>query len=174
MQHFISGERSVPAPRPLFCGPEGVERLHRLECLSRCSVQLAWGRTRSLPRLCVGLKVFNLNSRYLPYFLTSVPSLHSHQRRPDTWDGFIWKLKVLWCWRRLLRIPWTARRPNQSILKEINLEYSLEGLMLKLKLPHIGHLIWRANSLVKTLMLGKAEGRRRRGATEDEMVGRHH
>ena len=70
---------------------------------------------------------------------------------------------VLWCWRRLLRVPWTARRYNQSILKEINSEYSLEELMLKLKLQYFGHLIWRANSLEKTLMLGKTEGRRRRG-----------
>ena len=68
----------------------------------------------------------------------------------------------LWCWRRLLRVPWTARRSNQSILKETN-EYSLEGLMLKLKLQYFGHLMWRANSLEKTLMLGKIEGRRRRG-----------
>ena len=68
----------------------------------------------------------------------------------------------LWCWRRLLRVPWTARRSNQSILKEINLEYSLEGLMLKLKLQYSGHLMWRTNSLEKTLMLGKIEGRRRR------------
>ena len=65
----------------------------------------------------------------------------------------------LWCWRRLLRVPWTARRSNQSILKEISPKYSLEGLMLKLQ--YIGHLIWRANSLQKTLMLGKIEGRRR-------------
>ena len=69
----------------------------------------------------------------------------------------------LWCWRRLLRVPWTARRSNQSILKEINPEYSLEGLMLKLKLQYFGHLIWRANSLEKTLILRKIEGRRRRG-----------
>ena len=69
----------------------------------------------------------------------------------------------LWCWRRLLRIPWTARGSNQSILKEINLEYSLDGLMLKLKLQYFGHLIWRADSLEKTPMLGKIEGRRRRG-----------
>ena len=70
----------------------------------------------------------------------------------------------LWCWRRLLRIPWTARRYNRSILKDINPEYSLEGLMLKLKLnlQYFGHLIWRANSLEKTLMLRKIEGRRRR------------
>ena len=66
-----------------------------------------------------------------------------------------------WCWRRLLRVPWTARRSNQSILKEISLEYSLEGLMLKLKLQCFGHLMRRANSLEKTLMLGKTEGMRR-------------
>ena len=70
---------------------------------------------------------------------------------------------VLWCWRRLLRVPWTARRSNQSILKEINPEYSSEGLMLKLKLQYFGHLMRRADSLEKTLMLGKIEGRRRRG-----------
>ena len=66
-----------------------------------------------------------------------------------------------WCWGRLLRVPWTARRLNKSILKEINPESSLEGLMLKLKLQYFGHLRWRANSLEKTLMLGKIEGRRR-------------
>ena len=69
----------------------------------------------------------------------------------------------LWCWRRLLRVPWTARRSNQSILKEINHECSLEGLMLKLKLQYFGHLMWRADSFEKTLMLGKIEGSRRRG-----------
>ena len=69
----------------------------------------------------------------------------------------------LWCWRRLLRVPWAARRSNQSVLKEINPEYSLEGLMLRLKLQYFGHLMQRANSMEKTLMLGKTEGRRRRG-----------
>ena len=69
----------------------------------------------------------------------------------------------LWFWRRLLRVPWTARRSNQSILKEISLEYSLEELTLKLKLQYFGHLMRRTNSLEKTLMLGKVEGRRRRG-----------
>ena len=69
----------------------------------------------------------------------------------------------LWCWRRLLRVPWTARRSNQSILKEISPEYSLEGLMLKLKLQYFGHLMRRTDSLEKTLMLGKIEGGRRRG-----------
>ena len=68
----------------------------------------------------------------------------------------------LWYWRRLLRVPWTEQRSNQSILKEINPKYSLEGLMLKLKLQYFGHLICRANSLEKTLILGKTEGRRRR------------
>ena len=69
----------------------------------------------------------------------------------------------LWCWRRLLRVTWTARRSNQSILKEISPGCLLEGLMLKLKLQYFGHLMWRADSFEKTLMLGKIEGRRRRG-----------
>ena len=69
----------------------------------------------------------------------------------------------LWCWRRLLRVPWTARRSDQSILKEINPEYSLKGLMLKLKLQYFGHLMWRTDSLEKTLMLGKIEVSSRRG-----------
>ena len=68
----------------------------------------------------------------------------------------------LWCWKRCLRVPWTARRSNQSILKEINPKYSLKGLILKLKLHYIGHLLWRADSFEKTLMLGKIEGRRRK------------
>ena len=76
-----------------------------------------------------------------------------------------WRIDAfeLWCWRRLLRVPWTARRSNQSILKEISPEYSLEWLMLKLKLQYYGHLTWRTDSLEKTLRLGKIEGRRRRG-----------
>ena len=78
----------------------------------------------------------------------------AEHRRIDTFE--------LWCWRRLLRVPWTARRSDQSILKEVNPKYSLEGLMLKLKLQYFGHLMGRANSLEKTLMLGKIEGGRRR------------
>ena len=76
-----------------------------------------------------------------------------------------WRINAfeLWSWRRLLRVPWTARRFNQSILKEIIPEYSLEGLMLKLKLQYFGHLMWRTDSFEKTLMLGKIEGGRRRG-----------
>ena len=79
----------------------------------------------------------------------------AESRRTDAFE--------LWCWRRLLRVPWTARRSNQPILKEISPEYSLEGLMLKLKLWYFGHLIWRADLFEKTLMLGTIEGRRRRG-----------
>ena len=76
-----------------------------------------------------------------------------------------WRIDAfeLWCWRRLLRVPWTARRSNQSILKEISPEYSLEGLMMKLKFQSFGYLIWRTDSFEKTLMLGKIESRRRRG-----------
>ena len=76
-----------------------------------------------------------------------------------------WRIDAfeLWCWRRLLRVPWTVRRSNQSILNEVSPEYSLEGLMLKLKLQYLGHLMWRVDSLTKTLMLGGIGGRRRRG-----------
>ena len=77
--------------------------------------------------------------------------------------GDSWESLGLWCWRGLLRVPWTARRSNQSILKEISPEYSLESLMLKLKLQYLGHLMRRTDSLEKTLMLGKTEGGRRRG-----------
>ena len=79
----------------------------------------------------------------------------AEHQRTDTFE--------LWCWGRLLRVPWTARRSNQSILKEISPEYSLEGLLLKLKLQHFSHLMGSTGSLEKTLMLGKVEGRRRRG-----------
>ena len=84
-------------------------------------------------------------------------------------DGF-----ELWCWRRLLRVPWTARRSNQSILKETSPGCSLEGLMLKLKLQYLCHLMGRVDSLEKTLMQGGIGGRRRKGMTEDEMAGWHH
>ena len=88
-----------------------------------------------------------------------------------------WRIDAfeLWCWRRLLRVPWTARRSNQYILMEISPEYSLEGLMLKLKLQYFGHLMWRADSFEKTLMLGSFDwGQEEKGMTEDEMAGWHH
>ena len=87
-------------------------------------------------------------------------------KKAEHWRANVFKF---WCWRRLLRIPWTARWSNTSILKEISPEYSLKGLMLKLKLPYFSHLMWRTNSLEKTMMPGKIEGKRRRAA-EDEMV----
>ena len=80
----------------------------------------------------------------------------------------------LWCWRRLLRVPWSARRSKQSILKEISLGISLEGMMLNLKLQYFGHLMRRVDSLEKTLMLGRDWGQEEKGTTEDEMAGRHH
>ena len=106
------------------------------------------------------------------YFPDKGPSSHKAMAFPVVMYGCeSWTIKKaecqridafeLWCWRRLLRVPWTARSSNQSILKEINPEYSLEGLILKLKLQYIGHLMWRTDSLEKTLMLGKIEGGRR-------------
>ena len=92
---------------------------------------------------------------YLHFENHSFPTLTNAKVRTDASEQ--------WCWRRLLRVPWTARRSNQSILKEINPGCSLEGLMLKLKLQYFGHLIRRADSFEKTLMLGKIKGRRRRG-----------
>ena len=100
---------------------------------------------------------------------TDFPTIHARMWELDHKEH--WRTDAFeLCWRTLLRVPWTPRRSNQSILKEINPEYSLEGLMLKLKLQYFGHQIQRADSLEKTLMLGKIEGRRRRG----EMVGWHH
>ena len=97
----------------------------------------------------------NLNFPVVIYGCESWTIKKVERRRIDAFE--------LWCWRRLLRVPWTARRSSQSILKEISPGCSLEGLMLKLKLQHFGHLMWRTDSLEKTLMLGKIEGRMRRG-----------
>ena len=91
-------------------------------------------------------------------------------KKAECWRTDAFKL---WCWRRLLQVPWTTRRSNQSILKEINPEYSMEGLMLKLKLQYFGHLMWKVDSLEKT-DAGKDWGQEKKGATEDEMVGWHH
>ena len=97
-----------------------------------------------------------------------VPSQITYSELREIWTikkAEHWRIDAfeLWSWRRLLRVPWTARRSNQSVLEETNPEYSLEGLMLKVKLQYFGHLMWRTDSLEKTLMLGKIEGRRRRG-----------
>ena len=99
-----------------------------------------------------------INIRNFPVVMYGCESWTTKKAECQRIDAF-----ELWCWRRLLRVPWTARRSNQSILKEISPEYSLERLMPKLKLQYSGHLMQRTDSLEKTLMLGKIEGRRRRG-----------
>ena len=103
-------------------------------------------------------KVYPIKAMVFPIVMYGFESWTIKKAEHQRIDAF-----ELWCWRRLLRVPWTARRSNQSILKEISPEYSLEGLMLKLKLKYFGHLMRRTDSLEKTLMLGKIEGGRRRG-----------
>ena len=103
-------------------------------------------------------KVHRVKAMVFPLVMDGSKSQTKKKAEHRSIDAF-----ELWCWRRLLRVPWTARRSNQSILKEINPEYSLEGLRLKLKLQYFGHLMRRTDSLEKTLMLEKIEGRRRRG-----------
>ena len=103
-------------------------------------------------------KVHLVKAKVFPVVMYGCESWTIKKAEPQRIDAF-----ELWCWRRLLRVPWTVRRSNQSILKEINPEYSLEGLRLKQKLQYFGHLMRRADSLEKTRILGKIEGRRRRG-----------
>ena len=113
-----------------------------------------------LPIACVTLptKVHLVKAMVFPVVIYGCESWTIKKAESPRIDAF-----ELWCWRRLLRVPWTARRSNQSILKEISPEYSLEGLLSKLKLQYFGHLMRRADSFEKILMLGKIEGRRRRG-----------
>ena len=103
-------------------------------------------------------KVYLVKAMVFPVVMYGCENWTVKKAEPQRTDAF-----ELWCWKRLLRVPWTARRSNQSILKEISPEYSLEGLMLKLKLQYFGHLMRRTDSLEKTLMLGGIRGRRRRG-----------
>ena len=103
-------------------------------------------------------KVHLVKAKFFPAVMYGCESWTLKKAEHQRIDAF-----ELWCWRRLLRVPWTARRSNQSILKEISPEYSLERWMLKLKLQYFGHLMWRTDSLEKTLMLGKIEGRSRKG-----------
>ena len=108
--------------------------------------------------ITLSTKVHLVKAMVFPVVMYRCESWTIKKAECQTLDAF-----ELWCWRRLLRVPWTARRSNQSILKEIILGCSLEGLMLKLKLQYFGHLMGRADSFEKTLTLGKIEGRRRRG-----------
>ena len=123
-----------------------------------------WKNTYDNPRQCIKkqriillAKVHLVKAMVFPLVMYGCESWTIKEAESRRIDAF-----ELCCWRRLLRVPWTARWSNQSILKKISPEYSLEGLMLKLKLQYFGHLMWRAESLEKTLMLGKIEGRRRR------------
>ena len=111
------------------------------------------GRDITLPT-----KVHLVKAMVFPVVMYGCESWTTKKAERRKMDAF-----EVWCWRRLLRVPWTARRSNQSMLKEISPEYSLEGLLLKLKLQYFGHVMQRTDSLEKTLMLGKIEGRRRRG-----------
>ena len=107
--------------------------------------------------ITLSTKVHLVKAKVFPVVMYECESWTIKKAEHQRTDAF-----ELWCWRRLLRVPWTARRSNQSILKEINPKYSLEGLMLKLKLQYFGHLVERTDSFEKTLMLGKVEGRRRK------------
>ena len=119
------------------------------------------------------IKIDSILKKQRHYFVNKSPSSQGYGFPVVIYGCESWTVKKperqridafkLWCWRRLLRVPWTARRSSQSILKEISPGCSFEGLVLKLKLQYFGHLLWRADSLEKTLMLGKIEGRRRRG-----------
>ena len=122
-----------------------------------------WKKSYYKPRQCIK------KQRY--YFANKGPYSQTMVKKAEHWriDAF-----ELWCQRRLLRVPWTAKRSKQSILKEINPKCSLEKLMLKLKLQYFGHLMQRANSLEKTLMVGKIEGKRRRGQQKMRCFGWHH
>ena len=122
----------------------------------------SWKKSNDKPNQCIEKQRHYLNVHLVKAMVFPV-IIHRCEswiiKKAEHWKIFAF---ALWCWRRLFRVPWTVRRSNQSILKEITPEYSLEGLMLKLKLQYFGHLMQRANSLEKTLMLGRIEGRRRR------------
>ena len=151
----------------VWTGPLWGQEVHRksgLYCLST-SYPLSWSvrERRHWVSVCHG-KPDQLRDRLQKEWRKVLV----HACDPPTPKFICWNLNPQgdiewWCWRKLLRVTWTARRCNQSILKEINLEYSLEGLMLKLKLQYFGHLMWRTDSFEKTLLLGNIEGGRRRG-----------
>ena len=123
-----------------------------------------WKKSYDKPRQCKRRDIILPTKVRIVRAMVFPVVMYSH----ESWNVMktkCWRIDAfeLWCWRRLLRVPWTARRSNQSIINEISPEYSLEELMLMLKLQYLGHLMWRADSLEKTLMLGKTEGKRRRG-----------
>ena len=124
-----------------------------------------WKKSYDQPRQHIKKQKHYLANRGLSSQSYGFPSSHVWMWELDykeSWASKNWCFWTMWCWRRLLRVPWTARKSNQSILKEISSEYSLEGLMLKLKLQYFGYLMWRTDSFEKSLMLGKIEGKSRR------------
>ena len=132
--------------------------------IKRC-LPAPWKKSYDQPRQHIKKQRDHFADKGPPSQSYGFSSSHIWMRDLDQNKVECWRIDAfeLWCWRRLLRVPWTARRSNQSILKEIIPEYSLERLMLKLKLQYFGHLMWSPDSLEKTLMLGKIEGGRRRG-----------
>ena len=140
---FLNCKRKGDSLGPWNWGPKGI----------KAADGTWWGQMAHKRGAGSGWRIF-------PACYILVPSENWTIKEAEYWRIYAFEL---WCWRRLLRVPWTARRSNQSILKEISPEYSLEGLMLKLKFQYFGHLMWRADSLEKTMMLGKTEGKRRRG-----------
>ena len=143
--------------------------LQMVTATMKLNMPAPWKKSYDKPRQCVKTQRQHFTDKGL-YIQTMVFPVVMY--RYECWTIkkallllYQWRIDAfeLWCWRRLLRVPWTARRSNQSILKEISPEYSLEGLILKLKLQYFGHLMQRADLLEKTLMLGKIEGKRRRG-----------
>ena len=139
--------------------PRMVAAAMKLRCslLGRKAMTIPYSILKSRD-ITLPAKVHLVNAMVFPVVMYGCESWTIKKAEHRGIDAF-----ELWCWRGLLRVPWTARRSNQSILKEISPEYSLEGLMLKLKLQYIGHMMGRTDFLEKTLMLGKIEGRRRRG-----------
>ena len=153
-QNYYRWDFSHEIKRPLLLGRKAPTTL----------ASLLKSRDMTLPT-----KVYLVKAMVFPVVMYGCKGWTIKKAEHQRTDAF-----ELWCWRRLLRVPWTARGSNQSILKEISPEYSLEGLMLKLKLQYFGHQMQRTDSLEKTLMLGEIGGQEEKGMTEDEMAGWHH
>ena len=143
------------------------------DCSHEIKTLAPWKKSYDQPRQCIKKQRYYLAKKFCPVKAMVFPVV---TYRCESWTikkAECWRIDAfeLWCWRRRLRVPWTTRRSNQSILKEINLGYSLEGLMLKLKFQYFGHLIQRADSLGKTLILGTVESRERTETTEEKTDG---
>ena len=151
---------------PMNCSTPGLPVHHQLPEFTQTHVHWV-GDTKSVD-ITLLTKVRLVKAMVFPVVMYGCESWTIKKAECRRIDAF-----ELWCWRSVLRVPWTARSSNQSILKEISLEYSLEGLMLKLKLPSFGHLMWRTDSFEKTLCWERLKAEEK-GMTEDEVVGWHH